>query len=96
MVRLPRHRRLPLARPAGDLTALLRRLRPDVVHLASPAVLGPAAARSAGTLGVPSVAVSRTTWPPLRARPSVDGRTWGRVGDELIGHLRRVRTPGAA
>ena len=31
-----------------------------------------------------------------RARPSVDGRTWGRVGDELIGHLQRLRTPVAA
>jgi phosphatidylinositol alpha 1,6-mannosyltransferase len=27
-----------------------------------------------------------------RARPSVDGRTWGRVGDELICHLQRLRS----
>ncbi|CCH90806.1 GDP-mannose-dependent alpha-mannosyltransferase [Modestobacter italicus] len=59
-MRLPRYRQLPLARPAGDLTDLLRRLRPDVVHLASPAVLGLAAARAARTLGVPSVAVFQT------------------------------------
>ncbi|WP_299953342.1 glycosyltransferase family 1 protein [uncultured Modestobacter sp.] len=59
-MRLPRYRQLSLARPAGDLTAVLRRLAPDVVHLASPAVLGLAAARAARTLGVPSVAVFQT------------------------------------
>jgi phosphatidylinositol alpha 1,6-mannosyltransferase len=26
-----------------------------------------------------------------RARPSVQGRTWGRIGDELIDHLQRLR-----
>jgi phosphatidylinositol alpha 1,6-mannosyltransferase len=59
-MRLPRYRQLTLARPAGDLTGLLRGLAPDVVHLASPAVLGLAAARAARTLGVPSVAVFQT------------------------------------
>ncbi|QXG77731.1 glycosyltransferase family 1 protein [Modestobacter sp. L9-4] len=59
-MRLPRYRQLPLARPAGDLTEVLRRLAPDVVHLASPAVLGLAAARAARGLGVPSVAVFQT------------------------------------
>ena len=59
-MRLPRYRQLTLARPAGDLTEVLRRLSPDVVHLASPAVLGLAAARAARTLGVPSVAVFQT------------------------------------
>jgi len=59
-MRLPRYRQLSLARPTGDLTGVLRRLAPDVVHLASPAVLGLAAARAARTLGVPSVAVFQT------------------------------------
>jgi phosphatidylinositol alpha 1,6-mannosyltransferase len=59
-MRLPRYRQLALARPAGDLTAVLRRLRPDVVHLASPVVLGLAAGRAARALGVPSVAVFQT------------------------------------
>ncbi|WP_369139109.1 glycosyltransferase family 4 protein [Modestobacter versicolor] len=59
-MRLPRYRQLALARPAGDLTALLRRLAPDVVHLASPAVLGLAAGRAARTLGIPAVAVFQT------------------------------------
>jgi len=59
-MRLPRYRQLALARPAGDLTPLLRRLAPDVVHLASPAVLGLAAGRAARALGVPSIAVFQT------------------------------------
>jgi phosphatidylinositol alpha 1,6-mannosyltransferase len=59
-MRLPRYRQLTLARPAGDLTEVLRGLSPDVVHLASPAVLGLAAARAARALGVPSVAVFQT------------------------------------
>jgi len=59
-MRLPQYRQLALARPAGDLTAVLRRLRPDVVHLASPAVLGLAAGRAARFLGVPALAVFQT------------------------------------
>ncbi|MGY1856071.1 glycosyltransferase family 4 protein [Modestobacter sp. SYSU DS0290] len=59
-MRLPRYRQLQLARPAGDLTGVVRRLAPDVVHLASPAVLGLAAGRAARSLGVPSVAVFQT------------------------------------
>jgi len=55
--RLPRYRRLTPARPAADLTAVLRGLAPDVVHLAAPAAFGLAAARAARALGVPSVAV---------------------------------------
>ncbi|GAA4729891.1 glycosyltransferase family 1 protein [Modestobacter marinus] len=59
-MRLPGYRQLSVARPAGDLTRVLGRLAPDVVHLASPAVLGLAAARAARTLGVPSIAVFQT------------------------------------
>ncbi|MCZ2815594.1 glycosyltransferase family 4 protein [Modestobacter sp. VKM Ac-2984] len=59
-MRLPGYWQLSVARPAGDLTQVLGRLAPDVVHLASPAVLGLAAARAARTLGVPSVAVFQT------------------------------------
>ncbi|MCZ2827537.1 glycosyltransferase [Modestobacter sp. VKM Ac-2986] len=59
-MRLPRYRQLTLARPAADLTAVLGGMAPDVVHLASPAVLGLAAGRAARALGVPSVAVFQT------------------------------------
>ncbi|MEU2349647.1 glycosyltransferase [Modestobacter sp. NPDC049651] len=59
-VRLPRYRQLALARPALDLGPVLDRIAPDVVHLASPALLGGAAARAARAAGVPSVAVFQT------------------------------------
>ncbi|MGY1840355.1 MULTISPECIES: glycosyltransferase [unclassified Modestobacter] len=59
-VRLPRYRQLQLARPTGDLISVVRRLAPDVVHLASPAVLGRAAGLAARSLGVPIVAAFQT------------------------------------
>jgi len=76
---LPRYRQLALARPAGDLTAVLRRLAPDVVHLASPAVLGLAAGRAARSLGIPSVAVFQTDLAAYAQRyrlPGGAGAAW--------------------
>lgn len=57
---LPGYRQLQVGRPGADLTAVLERLAPDVVHLASPAVLGAAAVRAATELQVPTVAVFQT------------------------------------
>ncbi|MGY1747167.1 glycosyltransferase [Blastococcus sp. SYSU D00695] len=57
---LPGYRGLAVARPGLDLADTLRRLRPDVVHLASPALLGAAAGRAARELGIPVVAVFQT------------------------------------
>ncbi|WP_409333240.1 glycosyltransferase [Trujillonella humicola] len=59
-MRLPGYRGLSVARPGLDLTATLRALRPDVVRLASPALLGAAAGRAARALGIPVVAVFQT------------------------------------
>lgn len=42
------------------IRAVVRSFRPDVVHLASPAGLGQQAARVAGELGIPTVAVYQT------------------------------------
>ncbi|WP_051297299.1 glycosyltransferase family 4 protein [Brevibacterium album] len=42
------------------IAAIMEDFRPDVVHLASPFMLGAAAARAARTLGVPTVAVYQT------------------------------------
>lgn len=61
---LPGYRGLAVARPGRDLEASLSRvladLDPDVVHLASPVVLGAAGARASAGLGLPTVAVFQT------------------------------------
>lgn len=59
-VSLPGYGDLVVARPRTDLSAVLADLAPDVVHLASPAVLGWAAVRAARELDLPSVAVFQT------------------------------------
>ena len=59
-VSLPGYRGLDVARPGADLLPVLRRVDPDVVHLASPAVLGAQAVLAASRLGLPSVAVWQT------------------------------------
>lgn len=78
-VRLPRYRELPLAAPTGEVGELLDRLRPDVVHLASPAVLGSTAARAAQQRGIPAVAVFQTDLAAYAGRYRVPGgsaTTW--------------------
>lgn len=57
---LPGYRGLEVTRPGVDLEPVLADLAPDVVHLASPAVLGRAAVQAAGTLGIPTVAIYQT------------------------------------
>lgn len=59
-VAVPGYRGLRMARPGLDLVPVLRRLDPDVVHLASPFVLGEAAVRAAQAMDVPCVAVFQT------------------------------------
>ncbi|RBY92392.1 glycosyltransferase family 1 protein [Blastococcus sp. TBT05-19] len=72
-MQLPMYRRLPLARPGGDLMRVLADLAPDVVHLASPAVLGAAAGRAARALGIPTVAVFQTDLAAFARRYRVPG-----------------------
>ena len=57
---VPGYRGLRVARPGLDLRPVLRELRPDVVHLASPALLGWSAVRAAADLDIASVAVFQT------------------------------------
>ena len=59
-VPMPGYADFRLARPWPQLTATLRTFRPDVVHLASPAVLGAQAAFAAHRLDLPLVAVYQT------------------------------------
>jgi phosphatidylinositol alpha 1,6-mannosyltransferase len=59
-VRLPRYRSLAVGLPHPKVDEVLRTFRPDVVHLAAPAVLGAAVAVSARRHRVPTVAVFQT------------------------------------
>ena len=59
----PRVTTLPLGVPTPRMTSVLRRFDPDVVHLASPALLGWGGVRAARRLGVPAVAVYQTDVP---------------------------------
>ena len=57
---LPRYREFPIGLPDRVLADSLAQFAPDVVHLASPAVLGAAGLRIARRLGLPTVAVFQT------------------------------------
>lgn len=57
---LPRYGDLRVGLPTARLAQILRAARPDVVHLAAPAVLGAAAAIAARRLHLPVVAVYQT------------------------------------
>lgn len=61
VVRVPRLRikPFPVGLPVG-ITRVLKKFRPDIVHAASPFVLGAAGVFAAGRLGVPVVAVFQT------------------------------------
>lgn len=80
---LPRYPQVRVA--AGGvarLARLMREYRPDVVHLASPFVLGWRAVMAAHQLGVPSVAVYQTDVPEYAARygiPGVETLLWQHV-----------------
>jgi phosphatidylinositol alpha 1,6-mannosyltransferase len=53
---------------AGRLEAILRSFDPDVVHLASPFILGWQALRAADNLGIPTVAIYQTDIPGYAQR----------------------------
>ncbi len=57
-----------VAVPWIGLTSALREFAPDIVHLASPAVLGAQAVITAEALGVPTVAVYQTDLPAFLTR----------------------------
>nr|WP_179275159.1 glycosyltransferase family 1 protein [Rhodococcus sp. 06-1059B-a] len=59
-VMVPRISSLPVGVPGPGLTATIREFAPDVVHLASPFLLGAGGLAAAGRLGVPAVAVYQT------------------------------------
>ncbi len=58
--RPPMYRSVHIGRPGVPLAAVLADFGADLVHLASPALLGYAGARAAAELGIPAVAVFQT------------------------------------
>jgi phosphatidylinositol alpha 1,6-mannosyltransferase len=63
----PKVTSLPLGVPTPRMVRALRGFDPDVVHLASPALLGYGGVRAARRLGVPTVAVYQTDVPGFAA-----------------------------
>lgn len=59
-VALPGYPEVRVARRRSDVEHALRHFRPDVVHLASPAVLGAFAVSACRRIGIPSVAIFQT------------------------------------
>jgi phosphatidylinositol alpha 1,6-mannosyltransferase len=59
-VGLPGYRAFPVGLPDAALERALTGFRPDLVHLASPVVVGAAGLRAARRLGVPTLAVYQT------------------------------------
>ncbi|MBP2703191.1 glycosyltransferase family 1 protein [Microbispora sp. RL4-1S] len=58
--RLPFYRSFRVGLPTRRVAALLREFKPDIVHLASPTVVGASGMTAAAGLGVPAVAVFQT------------------------------------
>ncbi|QGN56598.1 glycosyltransferase family 1 protein [Nostocoides sp. HKS02] len=56
-------RQFPVGLPSGEVESVLAAFGPDVVHVASPFVLGAGALSAAGRLGLPSVAIYQTDMP---------------------------------
>jgi phosphatidylinositol alpha 1,6-mannosyltransferase len=63
----PKVTTLPLGLPLPRILRVLRGFEPDVVHLASPALLGWGGVKAARRLGVPAVAVYQTDVPGFAA-----------------------------
>jgi len=76
--------RLSLA-GAGRVEAILRETGPDVVHLASPFLLGWQGLRAAEHLGIPSVAVYQTDIPGYARRYGLPG-----LAPALEAHVARI------
>lgn len=67
-VPLPVYRSFPIALPTGHVDRALREFGPDVVHLASPTVLGAMGAVAARRLDTPAVAVFQSDLPAFVRR----------------------------
>jgi phosphatidylinositol alpha 1,6-mannosyltransferase len=84
----PKVTTLPLGVPRPRLVKVLRGFQPDVVHLASPALLGYGGVRAARYLGVPTVAVYQTDVPGFAESYGIGIST--RVAWAWFRHLHRL------
>ncbi|HEV7361997.1 MAG TPA: glycosyltransferase family 1 protein [Mycobacterium sp.] len=84
----PKVTTLPLGVPRPRLLKVLRGFQPDVVHLASPALLGYGGVRAARYLGVPTVAVYQTDVPGFAESYGIGIST--RVAWAWFRHLHRL------
>ncbi|MDX3109133.1 glycosyltransferase family 4 protein [Nonomuraea angiospora] len=87
---LPFYRSVTVGLPGMRLSRTLARFKPDVVHLASPALLGAAGMAAARRLGLPTVAVFQTDLAGFARQYGIRG------GDPVIwSWLRRVHRHAA-
>jgi phosphatidylinositol alpha 1,6-mannosyltransferase len=84
----PKVNSLPLGVPTPRILGVLRGFHPDVVHLASPALLGYGGMLAARRLGVPTVAVYQTDVPGFAASYGVPMST--RVAWAWFRHLHSL------
>ncbi|WP_435747816.1 glycosyltransferase family 4 protein [Nocardioides sp. SYSU DS0663] len=93
-VALPGYKSFPLGLPDRAVQQALERFGPDIVHLASPIMLGAVGLRAARRLDVPTVAVYQTDVAGFAKQygagaEAVVGRGVGRGIDRWVAHLHR-------
>lgn len=81
-------RSFPTGLPTPDVRHVLERFGPDVLHVASPFVLGARALRDAAHLGLPSVAIYQTDMPAYLAQHA--GPAGPRAANTAWRWVRRV------
>jgi phosphatidylinositol alpha 1,6-mannosyltransferase len=90
-VRLPLYRSLPVGLASERrIRALMTEFRPDIVHLAAPAVLGHSASLAANRLGLRSIAVFQTDLPGFLGAYGLMG-----TAGPMWGWLRRLHNRSA-
>ncbi len=80
------------------LRTMMLRFRPDVIHIASPATLGYQAAKVAGELGIPTVAIYQTDLVGFAERYEVPGgaRAMARLTRRIHTRVDRTLAPSSA
>ena len=84
-VDLPRYDDVRIAVPRFRLGSIMKQIRPDIVHVAAPAVLGAAALRYTQRNGIPSVAIFQTDIAGFARRHGLT-----RLSEPIWSYLSRV------